>query len=445
MRTKVPAVIVLAERQREAVERLVEYCANLDGTKIEVLEAPEYTNLPYPKCNDASFHFAAETFKGKPFMWMEPDSIPLLPNWLQTLTDEYHRADKEFMLSSDSNPPFDMIGGIGIYGPNTSWLVPKTFRKNAWDMWMFNHMKPITHETSLIQHSYGRYVGGKSNPHRFPKDASIIRPESVIFHRDKFQDLITGGTPIAKEVIFKHGGDLGDIIAALPILRQMGGGKIVLFHDPNAPEGKRGRESLEGARFDAIKPLLLAQDYVTDVVWGEGIDMTNFRTVERAPNENLTERQARHAGIWPVDMRPWLTVPTFTKHNRIIVANSGRYPNPHGFPWDDVVKTYGARLLFVGLPSEHAAFEKMAGLSIEHANTPNLLEMAKLMAGAPQVIANQSCPLWVAMGLGCKVICEVCPAVPNSTIPRPGSFFAQTPGDMTTLRRAFADVRARNK
>jgi hypothetical protein len=438
VRTKIPAVIVLAEKQRAAVESLVKYCEELDGTKIVVLEAPEYTNLPYPKCNDASFHYAAEQFKGKPFIWMEPDSIPLKPNWQQTLTDEYHRGGLEFMLSSDSHPPYDVIGGIGVYGPNTSWLIPKTFQKNAWDMWMFNHMKSITHFTPLIQHSYGRYANGKATPHRFPKDSRIIRPESVIFHRDKFQDLITGGDPRMKQNVFKHGGDLGDIIAALPILRHMGGGRVILFHDPNALEGKKSRESLEGARYEAIKPLLEAQDYVDSVEWGEGIDTTNFRTVLRPKFESLTERQARHADMWPIDISPWLTVPEFEAHGKVIFARSLRYHNPIPFPWKEALETYGEKTLFVGLPAEHEEFEKHVGRSIELAKTDNLLDVAKLMAGSPQIIANQSCPAWIALGLGRKLILEGNPDVPNTQLPRPGCFFAYTPSDMQTLIRAFA-------
>ena len=434
----------MAERQRAEVERLVQYCQDLDGTKITVIPVIE-RNLPYPQRNDAAFHQAAEHFKGKPFFWMEPDSIPLKPGWNQTVTDEYHRSGKEFMLSSDSHPPHDLIGGIGVYGPNTSWLIPKKFQKNAWDFWMFENTGPITHWTPLIQHSYGDYSTGHSRPHRFPRDSRIIRPDSLIFHRDKFQDLITGGTTASKEVVFRHGGDLGDIIAAMPILREMGGGKVILFHDANAPIGQKGRESLEGTRFEAIKPLLEAQSYVSSVEWGTGVDTKNFRTVTRAPNENLTERQARHAGLWPINMSPWLTVPKFEKHNRVICARSLRYHNPLGFPWRELREAYGARLLFVGLPDEHEAFEKVVGVSVEHAKTDNLLDVATLMAGAPQVVANQSCPLWIAMGLGCKVICEVCPSVPNSTIPRPGSFFAMTQGDMTILRKSFANVRARNR
>lgn len=445
---KIPAVIVLAEKQRPQVDRLVKHCKELDGTNLVVLEAPECTNLPYPKCNDASFHFAAATYKGKPFLWMEPDAIPLKTGWLESLSNEYKLSGKECMLSSDSNPPHDLVGGIGIYGPNTHWLIPKSFQVGAWDNWVFKHLKSVTHFTPLIQHSYGRYFDGHASPLRFPKDQIILRPAALLFHRDKFQDLITPADehslePDRKEIIFKHGGDLGDVIASLPILRALGGGKIVLFHDPDAPLGQRGRESLEGARYESIKPLLEAQPYVSSVEWGVGIDTKNFRTIPRPYNESLLERQARHIDKWPIDQSPWLTVPKFEQHKRVIVARSPRYHNDSPFPWKEAYETYGNRLLFIGLPEEHAAFQSHIGHNIERANTSNLLDVATLMAGAPQVIANQSSCLWVALGLGCKIICEGWPPCPNSQLPRPDSFWAYTAEDMNVIRRAFAAVKAK--
>lgn len=229
-------------------------------------------------------------------------------------------------------------------------------------------------------------------------------------------------------------------------MRQQGGGTLVMFHDPAAPVGRRGRESLEGARYEALKPLIEVQEYVTSVQWGEGVDSAGFRTIIRDLRINLAQLQADFAGVRNINLSPWLTVPgEVVPHNRIVCARSPRYHNPFGFPWSDLSDTYGDRVLFVGLPAEHEAFEKVVGRPVEHARTENLLDVAKIMAGAPQVVANQSCPLWIAMGLGVKVICEGNPAVPNSEIRRQGSFFAYTQEDMQTLRKAFANVRSRPK
>jgi hypothetical protein len=99
------------------------------------------------------------------------------------------------MLSSDKNPPYDMIGGIGVYGPRTLDIIPKDidgdFDGYGWDGWMVRNIPNMIHWSPLIQHSYGIYdKWGRAEPHQFPRDRSIIRSNSVIFHRDKYQDII---------------------------------------------------------------------------------------------------------------------------------------------------------------------------------------------------------------------------------------------------------------
>ena len=186
------AVIVLAERQLEQVEKLVSYIKNLDGTEVLVVPTKNETE-EYPKRNNYALREAAETVPGEAFFWLEPDAIPLCVGWLDRIEAEYLGSGKEFMLSSDQNPPFDLIGGIGVYGPSTGWLIPKDVPENGWgwDTWLNTHIPHAIHKTPLIQHSYGIYGSvDLAEPHRFPRDSAMIRSSSVIFHRDKFQDLI---------------------------------------------------------------------------------------------------------------------------------------------------------------------------------------------------------------------------------------------------------------
>ena len=133
---------------------------------------------------------------GEPFFWLEPDSIPLKAGWLKAIESEYMYCCKQFMLSSDKNPPFDIIGGIGVYGPRTHEIIPKHIDGDmdgyGWDMWMLCKIPNMIHWSPLIQHSYGVYdKWGKATPHQFPRNNNIIRDKSVIFHRDKYQDIIT--------------------------------------------------------------------------------------------------------------------------------------------------------------------------------------------------------------------------------------------------------------
>jgi hypothetical protein len=188
------AVIVAAERQSKEVSNLVSYIKDLDGTEVVIIPAIDETD-EYPARNNYAFHQAAQIMAGEPFFWLEPDSIPLKAGWLKTIEKEYSLCCKQFMLSCDQNPPHDLIGGIGVYGPRTHEIIPKRIdgdmHGHGWDLWMFRKIPNMIHWSPLIQHSYGVYdKWGNAKSHEFPRDNSIIRKESVIFHRDKYQDII---------------------------------------------------------------------------------------------------------------------------------------------------------------------------------------------------------------------------------------------------------------
>lgn len=188
------AVIVAAERQHKEVDNLVGYIKDLDGTEVLVIPAIDETD-EYPARNNYAFHQAAKIMSGEPFFWLEPDSIPLCAGWLDKIEAEYEASCKQFMLSSDRNPPFDIVGGIGVYGPRTFEIIPKDIdgglQGHGWDMWMVRTISNLIHRSPFIQHSYGIYdKWGRAEPHQFPRDRSMIRSDSMIFHRDKYQDLI---------------------------------------------------------------------------------------------------------------------------------------------------------------------------------------------------------------------------------------------------------------
>jgi len=188
----IPAVIVVADKHVQKAKRLAQFCRELDGTEITLLYGEEAQYLPYPHCNTATFHLAANHFKGKPFFWMEPDAIPLSHGWLAKIDATYSKAGKEFLLSSDSHPPHDLVGGIGVYGPDSHWLLPKYFSYQAWDGWMIKHLPDLIAQTPLIQHRYAIYrpSGGIERRLTFPKDKALLRQDAVIFHSDPDQTLI---------------------------------------------------------------------------------------------------------------------------------------------------------------------------------------------------------------------------------------------------------------
>lgn len=426
-----PAVVTCPPHLRVAVERLALYCRRLDGTELDIVPIhPEedrpiiqkWDGTPFlaPCLAAASLHKAAVRHQGHPFCWLEHDSIPLQRGWLKRIQKEYRRLGKEYMLSADSHPPHDLIGGIGVYGPDTHWLVPTQFKEWGWDLWVLRNLGSMLSRTELIQHSYGHYAAdGTVTPHRFPKDQALLRADAVIFHRDPRQDLIPQRY-ISEHNRFLHSGHCGDIIAALPIIRALGGGDLIVTED-------RAAAGMRGERFDALKPLLAAQPYITSVEWQDNPTQithtfVNFRTVYRR-DRSLTESQADWLGVADVDMSPWLVAdPWPTSKGKIVVARSGRYHN-NTFPWRTFVAKYADRLLFVGHREEHTAFTAHCSKRVAYVNTATLAHVAKVIAGADLFVGNQSSPCWIAFGLGKPVIQETHPHILDSRVARDNTRF----------------------
>lgn len=236
-------------------------------------------------------------------------------------------------------------------------------------------------------------------------------------------------TPITvtsnSERTFAIAGDIGDCIAMLPSIRHMGGGHVVITPPPPGVGTGQGfcRESMQGARYESIKPLLECQPYIHSVSWGRlpagAIDVSHFRTPPHF-QENIIQCIARYLKLGRVSEEPWLTVPFDGEVGKgpVVFSRSPRYHNPR-MNWQGYVSGVQDSI-FIGSPDEHKAFEKYVCRDVIYQPTKNLLEVAKLMMAARFVICNQSCPAWVAMGLGRPFVLEVCPdaSIQNSIVVR---------------------------
>lgn len=227
---------------------------------------------------------------------------------------------------------------------------------------------------------------------------------------------MTASPPVNASRVYGHSGDIGDIIAALPTVRALGEGDFVIFDRKTMQ-----RESMQGKRFDVLKPLLEAQPYIRSVQWSDypietPYDFSTFRHDFR-PNENLADWQARHLQV-EISHAPWLTARRSERSiGKTVIARSFRYQN-RDFPWKRLVAQYNREVLFVGLPEEHKAFQISNGCIVEYCPTADLLELAEIINGADRFIGNQSCPFWIAAGLGVTLMQEVWPQGPNSKIVR---------------------------
>lgn len=231
---------------------------------------------------------------------------------------------------------------------------------------------------------------------------------------------------------FLHSGDLGDIIYALPVIKRLGGGKLFLC-------SRDFTKPMSAERYEAIKPLLLAQPYITGVEQHKGQkvthDFTGFRVCYDR-KQTLTDSQAAYICPQkaPDSRSAWLTAPSPEKHGRAVLARSPRYHNAEWDSiWPDVLKEY-PDALFIGLKEEHEAFCQAFG-KVEYRRTTTFLEIANLIAGSSIFIGNQSSPYAVAEGLKHRSIQETHPTTRDCIFPRDNAHFITWRREWEKLRR----------
>ncbi len=241
--------------------------------------------------------------------------------------------------------------------------------------------------------------------------------------------------------VFFHSGDLGDIIAALPAIRQLGGGELIIGQRLWRPL-VGNRENMRGARYQAIEPLLKSAPYLSRVSYNDhppkiDHDLSRFRPVisrllaatriekiigNRIKLKNLVQVHAEYLGLDNLDPLPWIKVDAESAaRGKIVVARSARNHHPQ-FPWPWLVQTRRHQMLFIGLPREHGEFQREFG-AVEYFPTPDLLQVARVIAGSELFIGNQGCPAWIAMAQGHPLIQETNAGEFSSVIERPNACF----------------------
>lgn len=147
-----------------------------------------------------------------PFLWCEPDCVPVKSNWLDLIANAYERAGKPFM-GNIVEPVFDKVIGArvprhmtgnAVYPDKAYKEAPKLMEANytPWDVLAAPEILPKCHQTDLIQHEF-----------RAPEITSlqdlnaIVKPNTALFHTDKFgaiMRLLGSGKlePVSLEQVF---------------------------------------------------------------------------------------------------------------------------------------------------------------------------------------------------------------------------------------------------
>ena len=215
---------------------------------------------------------------------------------------------------------------------------------------------------------------------------------------------------------YLHSGDLGDIIFALPIIRKLGAGPLYFT------SGFGTREAMTEPRINFIRPVLLAQPYVTAVEAHKGQkvshDFTGFREgyVTDVPVGVIQNRHV--APFARADFKtPWLSFADAPQHGRPVFSRTERYNNPDGEAlWRKIVARC-PNALFVGTKAEHERFEATFKAGSELVPISTGLDTARAIAGASIFCGNQSFANSIAEGMKIKRIVEHCVKQPDAFWP----------------------------
>lgn len=225
--------------------------------------------------------------------------------------------------------------------------------------------------------------------------------------------------------MFKHSGDLGDIIYALPTIKALGGGDLYLSIT------KLVRDPINQQKINLLKPLLEAQDYITnvDLYYHQYIkyDLDQFRFFlgKTSSLYNIADCHARVFGCnKTINTIKWLNVDK-KFISKVIMHRSIRYQNGQ-FNWQHIVNTYKNNITFIGLEDEYISFcqqIKNAANFTQYYKVKDFLEMAEIINAASLFVGNQSFPYSIAEGLKKDSIQETYKDVPNVIFTRNNAQF----------------------
>jgi len=212
---------------------------------------------------------------------------------------------------------------------------------------------------------------------------------------------------------FLHERDFGDIILSLAVVKAAS--DSANYYIQNNPSAVK-----------LLAPLIEHQSYINkcDSFKSQNIDKSfvDFRKGGFPWGVQLGLHHAKWINQ-DVDLsQPWLTAPVDKKYKGSIIVNkTQRYANPL-FPWSQLVKILGDKMLFVGHDNEYDIFCKKYG-KVDRLIINDYLELATAINSSDCFIGNQSSANCVAEGLKHKTIQEVCLWQPDCIYKRDNAAF----------------------
>lgn len=134
--------------------------------------------------------------KPEPWLWLEPDVVPLSPRWMDDLEAEYKEQGQLFLgdFVSVHTPTLDVpdhMSGVGVYpgmmktlGGQSSMAVDL-----AWDVYGAEQIVPQMAISDLISHAWKH--APFADMEQVQREIFAIKPKCVLFHASKDGSLIT--------------------------------------------------------------------------------------------------------------------------------------------------------------------------------------------------------------------------------------------------------------
>lgn len=229
-------------------------------------------------------------------------------------------------------------------------------------------------------------------------------------------------------ITFIHSGDVGDVCYCLPAMRAACHGEKFRLLLGNLIHVRR---DFDPDWAESLAKLIRIQPYIEECRYWKTGDKWDFNCDVFRQYLIQGWRKGKTIASYACDSmnvdygctnHPWLWIdePWCVDGCPVVVNRTNRYNN-HTFPWVTVYNKYRGRMVFIGLEQEHARFCDTIG-PLPYCKTSNLLEAARMIAGAKLFIGNQSVCYAIAEGLKQNTVQEADRRLPDCVWPRHNAF-----------------------
>jgi len=229
-----------------------------------------------------------------------------------------------------------------------------------------------------------------------------------------------------KHKTYSHSGTTGDTFCSLVIPKIHGGGDFYLKLNnlenilppgwSNKGTRHEGRMTMDD--YEMMRELVLHQPYINSFnVWnGEHIDYELENAAKHLETKsrprNFTNQHAEAQGIdteiykRQLQYDPWMECREERKFpgRPIVIFRGPHYQNGNELKspvWQELIdRGLCNQAVYVGIASEHAWFEDTFKIKVPHYQTPDLMELARVIQGSELFISSTSLPSALALCLG---------------------------------------------